>query len=153
MLTGSSFTRFLHLINGTPFDWYWKKQSTVETATYGSEFTAARDAINQIIEHRTMLCYLGVPIVGKTYMFGDNKSVVDSSSFPQSKLHKRHTALSFHIVREAIAAKIVLFTHLPGKQNPADILSKHWPYHKVWKMLQPLLFYQGDTSTLIEDEP
>ena len=152
MLTGSSFTRFLHLINGTPFDWYWKKQSTVETATYGSEFTAARDAINQIIEHRTMLCYLGVPIVGKTDMFGDNKSVVDSSSFPQSKLHKRHTTLSFHRVREAIGAKIVLFSHLPGKKNPADILSKHWSYHKIWKMLQPLLFYQGDTSTLIEDE-
>ena len=152
MLTGCSVTGILHLINGTPFDWYTKKQSTVETATYGSEFTVARIAIDQIIEHRTMLRYLGVPVIGKTYMFGDNKSVVDSSSFPQSKLHKRHTALSFHRVREAIAAKIVLFSHLPGEKNPADISSKHWSYHKIWKMLQPLLFYQGDTSTLIEDE-
>ena len=153
MITGRSVTGILHLINGTPFDWYSKKQSTVETATYGSEFTAARIAIDQIIEHRTMLRYLGVPIVEKTYMFGDNKSVVDSSSVPQSKLHKRHTALSFHRVREAIAAKIVLFTHLPGEKNPADILSKHWPYHKVWRMLQPLLFYQGNTSDLIGDDP
>ena len=109
--------------------------------------------VMQIIEHCTMLCYLGTPIVGKTFMFGDNKSVVDSSSIPQSKLHKCHTALSFHRVRKAIAAKIVLFTHLPGKKNPADILSKHWSYHNIWKMLQPLLFYQEDTSTLIEDEP
>ena len=109
MLTGRSVTGILHLINGTPFDWYTKKQSTVETATYGSEFTATRIAIDQVIECRTMLRYLGVPMIGKTYMFGDNKSVVDSSSYHQSKLHKRHTALSFHRVREAIAAKIVLF--------------------------------------------
>ena len=82
MMTGRSVTGILHLINGTPFDWYFKKQSTVETATYGSEFNAARIAIDQIIEHRTMLRYLGVPIVEKSYMFGDNKSVLESSSVP-----------------------------------------------------------------------
>ena len=98
MMTGQSVTGIIHLINQTPFDWYSKKQSTVETATYGSKFTAARIAIDQIIEHCTMLRYLGVPVTKKTYMFGDNKSVVDSSSVPQSKLHKHHTALSYHQV-------------------------------------------------------
>ena len=96
-----------------------------------------------------MLRYLGVPIVEKTYLFGDNKSVVDSSSVPHSKLHKRHTALSYHRVREAIAAGIILFIHIAGNLNPADILSKHWAYQQVWPMLQALLFYQGDTSTLL----
>lgn len=152
MMTGRSVTGIIHLINQTPFDWYSKKQSTVETATYGSEFVAARIATDQIIEHRTMLRYLGVPITEKTYMFGDNKSVVDSSSIPQSKLHKRHTALSYHRVREAIAAGIVSFTHLPGSMNPADILSKHWAYTNIWPMLQALLFFPGDTSSLIEDD-
>ena len=51
MITGRSVTGILHLINGTPFEWYSKKQSTVETATYGSEFVAARIAIDQIIDH------------------------------------------------------------------------------------------------------
>ena len=151
MVTGRSVTGIIHLINQTPFDWYSKKQSTVETATYGSEFVAARIATDHIIEHRTMLRYLGVPINSKTYMFGDNKSVVDSSATPQSKLHKRHTALSYHRVREAIAAGIVAFIHLPGTINPADILSKHWAYFKIWPMLQPLLFWQGDTTELIPD--
>ena len=153
MVTGRAVTGIIHLINQTPFDWYSKKQSTVETATYGSEFVAARIATDHIVEHRTMLRYLGVPVNSKTYMFGDNKSVVDSSANPQSKLHKRHTALSFHRVREAIAAGIVTFIHLPGTINPADLLSKHWAYFKTWSMLQPLLFYQGDTSELIEDGP
>ena len=99
-----------------------------------------------------MLRYLGVPVTEKTYMFGDNKSVVDSSSIPQSKLHKQHTALSYHRVREAIAAGIVSFTHLPGSMNPADILSKHWAYSSIWPMLQALLFFPGDTLSLIGDD-
>jgi hypothetical protein len=78
-------------------------------------------------------------------MFGDNKSVVDSLMTPHAKLHKRHTALSFHRVREAIAARILVFHHVAGEDNPADILSKHWGYQQVWKLLQPLLFWQGDT--------
>ena len=41
-LTGRSVTSILHMLNATPIDWYSKKQATVETATYGSKFVAAR---------------------------------------------------------------------------------------------------------------
>jgi hypothetical protein len=37
---GRSVTGILHLINKTPIEWYSKKQATVETATYGSEFVS-----------------------------------------------------------------------------------------------------------------
>ena len=97
-----------------------------------------------------MLRYLGVPIKRTTYMFGDNRSVIDSSTVPHAKLHKRHTALSFHRVREAIASKIVSFIFIPGKINPADIMSKHWGYQQVRNTLRPLLFYKGDTAELHE---
>jgi hypothetical protein len=51
----------------------------VETATYGSEFVAAQTCVEQIIDVRNTLRYLGVPVRDKSFMFGDNKSVVDSS--------------------------------------------------------------------------
>ena len=124
-------------------------QSIVETTTYGSEFVAARTCLEQVIDLCTTLCYLGVRIRNKSYMFGDNQSIVDSSTHPHSKLHKRHTALSFHCVREAIAAKIVAFYHISGDINPADILSKHWGYQQVWPMLQPLLFWPGDMINVL----
>jgi hypothetical protein len=152
MLTGRSVTGILHLFNKTPIEWYSKKQATVETATYGSEFIAARTCVDQIIDLRTSLCYLGVPIRNKSYVFGDNQTVVNSSVIPHAKLHKRHNALSFHRVREAVAAGIVDIYHLAGNLNPADILSKHWGYQSIWRILQPLLFYQGDTAELFEDE-
>ena len=79
----------------------------------------------------------------KSYMFGDNESVVNSSMNLHAKLHKRHTALSFHRVREAIASKFVDFVFLPGSENPADILSKHWSYNSVKDVLLPLLNHHG----------
>ena len=147
-LTGRSVTGMLHLINGTPIDWFSKKQATVETATYGSEFCAARTCVEQIMDLRNTLRYLGVNIRSKSIMFGDNKAVVDSSSKLHAKLNKRHTALSFHRVREAIAAGIVAFHHVNGFANPADILSKHWSCNDIWKLLRPLMFWQGDTANI-----
>jgi len=151
-LTGRSVTGILHMMNATPIDWFSKKQATVETATYGSEFVAARTCVEQIIDLRNTLRYLGVPLIETSYMFGDNESVVNSSSIPHAKLHKRHTALSFHRVREAIAARYVVFSFLPGTANPADILSKHWAYSCTWEFLQCLLFWQGDTANIQDNK-
>ena len=125
-----------------------RSESTVETATYGSEFIAARTCVEQIMDLRNTLRYLGVPIQGRSYMFGDNESVVNSSSRPEAKLHKRHVALSFHRVREAVASNMLSFLHIKGQHNPADILSKHWGYNQVWPLLRTLLFYRGDTADM-----
>ena len=120
-----------------PFDWYSKKQGTVDTAPYGSEFVAARIALEQIIANKPSLQYLGVKVLRKVYLFGDNRSVVDSSSIP-------HTALSFHRVREMIASDNLSFNFIPGTINLADILSKHWGCQQIWSMLKIVLFREGD---------
>ena len=127
MLTGKSVTGIvLHLFNKTPVDWHAKKQSLPVKATYGPEYVAARTATEEIIDNRLSLRYLGVPIK-ESFMFGDNASVVNSlMTVPTGKLHKRHIALSQHVVCEAIAAKTLRFIHIPGAINPADMLSKHW---------------------------
>ena len=60
-----------------------------------------------------------------SHIFGDIDSVVNSIMTLQGKIHKRHVALSFHRVREAIAAKIMSYQFISGKINPVDILSKY----------------------------
>jgi hypothetical protein len=62
---------------------------------------------DQILDLRTTLRYLGVPVNTKSYMFGDNQAVVTNSAIPHSSLNKRYNALSYHRVREMIAAKIL----------------------------------------------
>jgi len=126
--TGKSVTDILHLLNQTPIDLYSKKQAAFETATYSSEFVAAHTCIEQIIDLQCTLWYFGVSICHKSSMFADNKTVVDSSTTPHSKLHKWHTILSFHHVHEAITSVMVTFYYLLGTIIPADILSKHWGY-------------------------
>ena len=150
MTTGRSVTGILHFLNKTPIDWYTKKQSSVATATFGSEFMAARTATEQILELRSILRYLGVPIIGSTYLFGDNNSVTQSCTLPHGKMRKHHEMLSFHRVRESIAAKVIRFIHVYGKSNPADILSKSWGYQQVWDLLRPFLFGEGNTYDLLK---
>jgi hypothetical protein len=145
MVTGRSVTGILHFLNGTPIDWYSKKMNTVETATYGAEFVSARTCIEQLVDLRNTLRYMGVPLREKSYIFGDNESVVNSATQPYAKLHKRHNVLLFHRVQEAIASGVFVFTHIPGENNPADILSKHWGYSSVWHMLRAIMFIDGET--------
>ena len=67
LATGKSLTGCLHFVNKTPVDWNSKKQATVETASYGSEFVAAKRATEQIMDIRQTLRYLGTPISSKSY--------------------------------------------------------------------------------------
>jgi Reverse transcriptase (RNA-dependent DNA polymerase) len=151
LVTGRSSTGILHFVNGTPIEWFSKRQSTVETSTYGSEFVAARIATDQIIDLRNTLRYMGINVID-SIMFGDNQSVITSSTIPHSKLAKRHVALSYHRVREAIAGNIVKFYHIDGRINPADMLSKHAGYQQFWPMLRSLLFWGVNFRDLPDDE-
>ena len=126
LATGKSLTGCLHFVNKTPVYWYSKKQATVETATYGSEFVAAKTASEQIMDIRQTLRYLGAPIGAKSFLFGDNRSVVTSSTLPHSTLTKRHNILAFHRDRNAIAAKLMVFFWIQSAYNLSDMLSNHW---------------------------
>jgi hypothetical protein len=130
----------IHMLNGTVIDWYSKQQNTVETATYGLEFVAAQSSTEQIMDHCYTLRMLGVPIDGPAWMFGDNKSVEMSCNLPHASLTKHHNALAFHRVREAIAAGVIYFQHIPGVSNPADVLTKFLPHVSAMKHLKELLF-------------
>ena len=96
LATRKSLTGCLHFVNKTPVDWYSKKQATVETATYGSEFVAAKTATEQIMDIRPTLRYLGAPITTKSFLFGDNRFVATSATLTHSTLTKRHNILAFH---------------------------------------------------------
>ena len=148
LATGASLTACLHFCNQTPTDWYSKKQATVEMATYGSEFVAAKTATEQIMDLRYTLRYLGVPIKSKSYMFGDNRSVVTSATLPHPTLSKRHNILAFHRVREVIAAKIIDFHWIQSEYNLSDMLSKHWEHNMISPMIQKLLITCGPITLI-----
>ncbi|KAL7455007.1 hypothetical protein ACHAWC_006593 [Mediolabrus comicus] len=150
MLSGKAVTGILHFINKTPFDWFSKKQNTVETATYGAESVAGRTAIEQMRANKLTLQYLGVPIKDTPILVGDNKTVVDAATVPDSRLHKRHLMLTFHFLKAAIASKAYRYSWIDGKDNVSDILTKHWGYQQVWPVLRPVLFWEGRTTDIMQ---
>ena len=81
---------------------------------------------------------------GPSIMFTDNLAVVSSSAIPDNTLKKRHNALSYHRVREAIVAKIIKFYHIDGKENPADVLTKFLDSKTWWHLLKPILHWPKD---------
>ena len=80
---GRFVTKLLMMLDGTPIDWHSKKQGCVETATYGSEFVAARIGVDKIVEMKYILRKLGVPMHGPSIMLGDNLAVINSSAIPE----------------------------------------------------------------------
>jgi hypothetical protein len=87
LVTGRAMSGIMHLANQTPVASYCKKHKTLETATFGSEFTVARHACEQFIDLRYILRMLGIPIDSPAWAFGDSSSVITSYTIPQSSLN------------------------------------------------------------------
>ena len=145
VVTGCSCTGVLHLLNQTPSSWLSSCQGQVETATYGSEFMAARQVVEQIINIRYTLCMFGVPLDGPAWLLGDNQAVINSTTIPHSSLSKCRNALLYHRCCEAVAAGIVRFEFLPGHENHSNIPTKNLPWAKACVFVEPLLLWIGKT--------
>ena len=105
----------------------------------------ARQATEHMIDLQHTPRSFGVPLNGPLWMFGNNKSVIMSSTIPQSMLGKHWNALSYHCAREAVAGGWVHFEHIPGTENPANILTKPLPWFNLKVFVEPLLLWKGDT--------
>ena len=145
-VTGRSATELLMMLNCTLIDWFNKKQNCAETATYGSEFVAARVGADKIVEMRYMLRMLGAPMSGPSTMFGDNLAVINSSDIPDGTLKKSHNTLLYHRVREAIAAQIIKFYHINGKENPTEVLIRFFSSKIWWHLLKSILHWPKDND-------
>ena len=105
-----------------------------------------------MIDHRAYLRYLGKPVGEMDYVWGDNKSMIDSSTVPEAKLHKRHNILSFHYVRSMISRGYINLQYLASGWNFADILMKNWSYQSsYYELIQPIFHHSGNTAALFLD--
>jgi hypothetical protein len=128
LATRRSHTGIIIFINKAPIIWYSKRQNTVESSTFGSEFVALRTAVELIIGLRYKLRMFGVPLKGPSNVFCDNQGVVHNSTMPESTLAKKHNAICYHKVREAAAAGIIRVAKEDTASNLADALTK--PLHR-----------------------
>ena len=123
-VTRRSQTGILIFCNRSPVLWFSKRQNSVETSTFGSEFTALKQAVEMVQALRYKLRMFGVPVDGPTNMFCDNEAVYKNASIPDSVLNKKHHSISYHRCREAVAGGWIRIAKEDTLTNLADVFTK-----------------------------
>ncbi|MGH3053397.1 MAG: Ty1/Copia family ribonuclease HI, partial [Gaiellaceae bacterium] len=139
-VTRRSHTGIIIFLNRAPILWFSKRQNTVETSTFGSEFVAMRIATELIQGLRYKLRMMGIPIEGAANVFCDNEAVVKNSTAPESTLKKKHNAISYHRVREAVASEMIRIAKEHTSTNLADMLTKPLPGPRLKYLCERVLY-------------
>lgn len=123
-MTRRSRTGFLVYLNCAPIYWTSKKQASIETSSFGSEFTAMKQCTEYIRGLRYKLRMMGIACDHPAYIYGDNKSVLYNTTLPDSTLKKKSQSLAYHFVREGAARDEWRTAYVNTHLNPADLLTK-----------------------------
>ena len=126
-VTQRSWGGFLVYLNCAPVYWMSKKQTSVETSSFGSEFTAMKQCTEYIRGLQYKLRMMGIPCTGPTFVYGDNKSVLFNTTIPDSTLKKKSQSITYHFVREGAAWDEWHMAYVNTHENPADLLTKPLP--------------------------
>ena len=142
--TRRSRTGYIIFLNSAPIYWFSKKQTCVETSSFGSEFIAMKQCCEYIRGLRYKLRMMGIPVEMPTYIFGDNQSVLSNTTIPHSKLNKKSSSIAFHFVREGVARDEWRTTYINTDDNPSDMCTKSLPGgQKRTRFTSYLLHYVG----------
>ena len=107
--------------------WMSKKQTSVESSSFGSEFTAMKQCCEYIRGLRYKLRMMGIPVEGPAYIAGDNQSVLANTTIPDSTLKKKSQSIAYHFVREGAARGEWRTAHVNTHDNESDLLTKLLP--------------------------
>ena len=126
-VTRKSHSGHILFVNRAPVKWYSKRQPTVETSAFSSEFLAMKHCIEDIEYLRFKLRMFGIPLSedkNPTYVLCDNEGVVKNSSLVESSLNKKHSAIAYNFARWNVAAGVCRVAWIPTGENIADALTK-----------------------------
>ena len=128
-VTRRSHSGHVLFVNSAPVKWLSRRQQTVETSAFSSEFIALKQCIEDIEHLRFKLRMFGIPIYNDgegepTYILCDNDSVVTNTSNVESSLNKKHSSIAYHFSRWNVAAVVFQIAWVPTGENIADAMTK-----------------------------
>ena len=89
---------------------------------------------------RYMLRCLGVHVDVPSKVFGDNLGVIQNATIKDSLLKKKHIAISYHKVREAVAAGVIVPIKIASADNFSDCLTKVLPIADHNRLVNSLFY-------------
>ena len=124
VITRRSHSGILIYFQDAPILSFSKRQNTVKSSSFGSEFVALRTAKDMFVALRNKPRMFGVLIDGPANVFCANNCVVKNTTIPESMLAKKHNAVNHHAIREAVATQIIRVEKEDGMTNLADLFTK-----------------------------
>ena len=70
---------------------------------------------------------MGIPVIGCSFLYGDNQSVLCNTCIPDSTLKKKNHAIAYHFIREGVAREECITGYVKSENNAADPLTKNIP--------------------------
>ena len=141
-VTRRSRTGYFVWINSALITWHSKKQISVESSSFGSEFIAMKQCCEYLRGLRYKLRMMGIPVNGASYIHGDNNSVLYNSSIPDSTLKKKSQSIAYHFVCEGTARDEWRTAYVNTHDNVSDMMTKSLPSgEKRWKFVRMLLHH------------
>ena len=97
-ITRCSRMGFLVYLNCAPIYWWSKKQNSVESSSFGSEFIAMKQCCEYVCGLRYKLRMMGISCDDPMFIYGDNQSVLANTTIPDSTLKKKSQSIAYHFV-------------------------------------------------------
>ena len=107
--------------------WSARKQHSVSSSTFDSEYYATHEACLQLKWLQVLAEQIEHPLNLPVHLHCDNKSAVDASKSPNVKHRSKHTRVRAHSVHECFDSGLAELIRIPGVDNPTDILTKPLP--------------------------
>lgn len=89
---------------------------SIVTGVFGAEYVATKTGIDTLRGPRYKLRMIGFATDGAKHVYGDDMSIINNASRPESMLQKKSNTVCYHSVRESV--------NIPGVENSADLTTK-----------------------------
>ena len=123
-VTRRSKNGFLVYLSCANVYWFSKKQTSVESSSFGSEFVAMKQCCEYLQGLHYNLQMMGIPCEGPAYISGDNQSVLANTAIPDSTLKNNSQSIAYHFIREGSARDKWRASYGNTHDNKANLLTK-----------------------------
>jgi len=124
-----SVSGYIMECGSAPISWSSKQQSIVALSSCEAEYLSCTHAARHVIWLRSLFSELGFPQTKPSELCCDNQGTVACTHDPHSHSRMKHIDIRAHFIRDCVNRQIMTVNHIPGVENPADLLTK--PLEKV----------------------
>lgn len=126
------------MLGNATIAWKSKKQTKVSHSSAEAKHRSMANTTSEILWLRGLLKFLHVTQSSPTRLFCDNQVSLHITTNPVFHEHTKHIEVDCHFVRESIASKDLVTSHVSNKYQLADFFTKSFGVQKFHHLLRKL---------------